>query len=212
MMPATAWEDWMTVRRRIVWLALASGISLSSASARAQEVVANWTLDSTSAVTLENAGVFALPRGSALRVRFGSPQPGGLVPVRIEPPDVVIPRVRLPNNQGYLRFAIARPAAGMARRDGSAGVVIDVQLHVRVTHEYTNGGTRDFALHLTTEKAESKVPSTNPMERAQGVRLEPASRALALVAVTRTGPDSVVGSDQAVLVRLSGSLDSVPAL
>lgn len=180
--------------------------------APAQEVLATFSLESGSSLEFESGAAFAIPSGAAIQLRFGTPDPDGSIPVHIETADLWIPSVRLPGRRGMLEFALSEPGKGMARRSASGDVSVELQVVVVVRHVH-DGVTeaRRYPLHLTTGVADVRDATKTAVQEVRGDTLRELSADVTLVAATRTGPDSVVGADQRVIVILSGRLDRLPA-
>lgn len=188
----------------ILPLLVAAACLLPAVGTRAETPII-WTLGADSSITLEEAGVFGIPTGATLTLLVDETADAGSVAIRVDPAGLSIPSLRLPRGQGQLHFSIPRAAEGVIRTTRDQSLALDLLLHVRVTHEHREEtGVRDYAIHLTTEKLAS------PATELRGARVDPNDFTFALVGLTRTGPDSVVGTDQEARLLLSGRLDRLP--
>jgi hypothetical protein len=193
------------------WRRLAFGLLVSSlvfAFPAAGEELVTFDVGSSSYLEIELTGSFAIPRGTAVVMRFADLDASGGFPVLVQPDDLAVAPVRLGGRRGSFEVALAEPARGVARRAADGKVVLEIPVVLSVTHD---GGTRQYPLLFTTESASVLDASGTPRVASRGARLDPETGEFALVAAAMSGEELFDGPEQAVLIRVTGAASPVPA-
>jgi hypothetical protein len=178
--------------------------------ASAEETTGTLTLDGLSFISFGDRQVLALPAGSTVRFRFGSPTPSGSIPFTIRPEDVSIAPVALVSSTGTLRYSIASPASGSMTSTAN-GRQISFSATVRATVDSPEAnGSFDYAIPFTTETTSASNLSGSETETVSGMRLVNGAWYGQIVGATTNKSEAFPEPGTAVYTVLSGSFDQVP--
>lgn len=188
---------------------LCLGLLVSPPSATA-ETVSTFTLDALSFVSFGDEQAIALPPGSTIRFRFGTPAPDGSVSFTIEPSEVSIAPVALAANGGTLRYAMVSPTSGVMRPN-AGGRELSFDATIRATLDSTGGGgSFDYAMPFTTESTAAANLAGTEQLAVTGMRLVEGIWYGQIVGATTNKANAFPEPGAAVYTVLSGSFDQVP--
>lgn len=196
----------------LILLSLAGLITPRSA-ARADEVLATFTLDGLSFISFGTSDYYPIPSGTSLRFRFPASRASGSISFTVAPEDVSIPPLQLKNAGESLRFALQAPATGIVRlvSESEAIVELDAAISVTLVHPHTPG-ENTVRVHFTTERAAASNLSGTRSVEVSGVRLAKGARSVQLVAALTNGADFYPGPGAAVHAVVSGVFDTLPQI
>lgn len=193
--------------RSLTWIA---ALLLCAASGAKADSVSTFTLDALSFISFGSDEVVLLPAGSTIKFRFGTPAPDGSVSFTIQPADISIPPVHLPNGQGTLEYAMGSTAAGNMQPDQD-GKRISFNATVRATLTTTAGtGSYDYAMPFSTSGGSATSLDGSETLTRTGIHLVDGVWYGQIVGTTTNKANAFPEPGAAVYTVLSGSFDSVP--
>lgn len=192
-------------------LVLAAALLLPG-SVNAEPTTGTLTLDALSFISFEGYENLSLPAGSTVTFQFGEPAADGSVPFTVSPAGVSIPPIPLWTASGELRYALASPLSGTARKT-SEGVQISFNATISATLvQEGGGGTFQYALAFTTESASATNAAGDHTVSISGMRMIEGPNHVQFVAATTNRTNAFPEPGRAVSSVLSGTFDSFPNL
>lgn len=195
------------MKRRFACLIGLIALSLPSV-ADAESAVATLRLDGLSYVSFEGKETYALPEGGQIRFQFDKVS-GDSVSFRIQPSDVAIPAIRLPDGS-ELHYGLASSTSGSLRRGTDGQLVMSFPATIVATRTGPEGaGTTSYGLQFTTETARAASADGTRAVEIQGMRLVEAARYVQLVGAVTNRAAAYPAPGAAVSAVLSGTFDEL---
>jgi hypothetical protein len=181
--------------------------------APAEETLGTLQLDGLSFISFEDLENLAIPSGSSIRFHFGSPAADGSVPFSIAPSDVSIAPIALDGDGSTLTYGLAAAASGWIRKnaDGTPRVEFTALVAATLAHPEI-GGTKQHALHFTTQAASATNLAGTQTVSVEGVPLVEGANYVQLVGAVANKADAYPEPGKAVYTVLSGRFDQLPDL
>jgi len=193
-----------------VKLACACVALLAMSETAAADRVSTLTLDAFSIVSFDDKEVYAIPAGSVVPMHFPDDPTGSSIPFSIRPDEVAIEPIQTGAGEGLI-VRLIRPVRGTLTVDAQGQYVVSFMADISVSLVHpTMGGSKRLRLFFTTESAQTSSADGKTQLAVSGMRVDPAARALQLVAATRNAQDDYPGPGAAVYAVVSGRLDRLP--
>lgn len=179
-------------------------------AAPAEETVSTFTLDGLSFISFGDQQIVLPDSGSTIRFHFADANPDGSVPFTIDPADVSIAPVDLPDGSGTLQYALAAQASG-TMAPTSDGRMLSFTATVSATVDSPGvKGTYNYTMPFTTESAAASDLEGTAALSVTGMRLVDGAWYGQLVGATTNKANAFPEPGAAVYTVLSGSFDQVP--
>lgn len=187
-----------------------ASLSLWLAPVASAETISTFTLDGLSYISFGSSEVVLLPAGSTLKFRFGTPAPDGTVAFTIQPADISIPPVELPNGQGTLVYAMGSTASGTLQPEAD-GKAIAFNATVRATLTTTAGtGSYDYTMPFSTSGGSTTSLDGSETLTRTGIHVVDGAWYGQIVGRTTNKENAFPEPGAAVYTVLSGSFDTIP--
>lgn len=196
--------------RRLSFLFLAVAL-LGAARASHAQSIAVLTLDSLSFISFQDTVVLPLPSASTIKFRLGAPLADGSIPFTIQPNELEIGVIPLPDGSGSLEYGLGGPASGrISPMSGEHEIQFTASVTATMKQGDAHSGAYTYQMPFTTETATATDILGQVSVERTGVRLVDGVWYAQIVAATTNRENAVPAPGAAVYSVLSGSFDDLP--